>query len=411
MTIGRRATAVLVVLGAFMSRRAAALTPAEGVARRQLIADAEKAHNSGDHAQALSLAQRASALEATPSLHYFIAREEEETGAFADGYGTAQQCELEAQHDLQLRGRDEILKKCREIEGRLKDRVGYVVVDVKDRPTGLHVKLSGQDLNEAALGIPYVITPGTIVVEATAPAHSPYRLEISVPEGKTVNVSVTLAPKPPGTASAGACPTGQRMGPQNVCVTDSCQIGMLRTTDGLHCCWPGQTWEADSDRCEGVVQCPNGTQAEGDGCVSVGSLPANATTSNVSRVLTASSPPEQDERGHLRPAYGLTIGAVGVATLVGSTVVWFISGSDLNSAKQSCNTPPGCSLTDYNNDVSRIQRWDKVAATGFIVGGAMTAGGALLYSWAKHSATERDSQRAWLDFNPMNHSAQLSVKF
>ena len=200
----------LVILVGLMSRSAAALTPAEGVMRRQLIADAEKAHNAGDHARALSLAQRASALEATPSLHYFIAREEEETGALADGYGTAQQCELEAQHDPQLRGRDEILKKCREIESRLKERVGYVVVDVKDRPTGLRVKLSGQDLNEAALGIPYVITPGTVVVEATAPAHSPYRIEIAVPEGKTVNVSVTLAPQVPEAVATNSCPAGQR---------------------------------------------------------------------------------------------------------------------------------------------------------------------------------------------------------
>jgi hypothetical protein len=186
--------AALIVLGVIAPPEAVALTPGEWAIRNQLISDAKTAHANGDHAKALSLALRALALEATPSLHYFIAREEEETGSLADSYATAQQCGFEAERDTTLRSRDEILKGCHEIESRLKERIGYVVVDAKDRPAGLRVSLSGQELNEAALGSPYVVTPGTIVVEATAPGHSPYRLAVDVPVGKTINVSVTLMP-------------------------------------------------------------------------------------------------------------------------------------------------------------------------------------------------------------------------
>jgi hypothetical protein len=188
------ALAALVLVGAVAPRRALALTPAEWTIRNQLITDAKAAHTAGDHTKALSLALKALALEATPSLHYFVAREEEETGALADGFATAQQCGSEAEHDTTLHNRDEILKGCNEIENRLKGRVAYVVVEAKDRPEGLRVKLSGQDLNGAALGIPYVVTPGTVVVEATAPGRSPYRLEVAVPKGKTINVAVTLEP-------------------------------------------------------------------------------------------------------------------------------------------------------------------------------------------------------------------------
>lgn len=213
------AFAGVVLVGAVVPQRALALTPAEWAIRNQLIADAKAAHTAGDHAKALSLALKALALEATPSLHYFVAREEEETGSLADGFATAQQCGSEAEHDTTLHNRDEILKGCNQIEGRLKDRVGYVLVDVKDRPEGLHVKLSGQELNQAALGIPYVVTPGMMVVEATAPERSPYRTEVAVPRGKTVTVSVTLVPAgavaaPPIAASGAIAPISAPAAPR-----------------------------------------------------------------------------------------------------------------------------------------------------------------------------------------------------
>jgi hypothetical protein len=40
------------------------------------------------------------------------------------------------------------------------------------------------------------------------------------------------------------------------------------STEG-HCCWPGQSWSAPSDRCEGAPVCPEGYGGDGATCVSL----------------------------------------------------------------------------------------------------------------------------------------------
>lgn len=417
----RRRHLILIIslaAGLKMTPRAWATTPAEAAARRQLIEEAEAAHAAGDHAKALTLAQKALVLEATTSLRYFIAREEDETGALADAYATAQQCKLEAQRDLRLRNREQILASCQAIEDKLKERVGYVVVMAPNPPEGLKVRLSGQNLNEAMLGIPYVITPGTITVEATAPGHFPYRLEISVSEGKTVNVSVTLAPQPPTTTPGSSCPVGQRLGPGGGCVTDSCQIGMIRTPDALHCCWPGQSYDG-ARGCVGTAICPDGTHAEGGGCTAneapLPGSPTDAqprpTTQPMGTVLNVEeqSPGARERR---RDPLGLWVAAAGAAVAVGGGVIWLISDSDYRSAKQSCNSPMGCTLSDYNSSVTTIQRLDNVATVSLIGGGALMLAGGLYYFLSGAAEPDRrDTRQARVDFNPVTRSFVLGVTF
>jgi hypothetical protein len=154
-------------------------------------------------------------LEASPSLRFFISREQEETGSLADAFANAAQCRMDAEHDTRLHNRDSILAGCQEIERRLKERIGHIIVTLTDKPVGLRITLSGQTLNEAALGVPYIVNPGTIVVEATAPGYAPYRSELSVPQNKTVEVSIALKTQ----AASNPCPPGQGVGPGNTCVS------------------------------------------------------------------------------------------------------------------------------------------------------------------------------------------------
>jgi hypothetical protein len=59
----------------------------------------------------------------------------------------------------------------------------------------------------------------------------------------------TMQPAP---EAAGACPTGQTVGPDTA----------------THCCWPGQVFSMSRNVCVGVPQsCPAGTHAVGEACV------------------------------------------------------------------------------------------------------------------------------------------------
>lgn len=47
-----------------------------------------------------------------------------------------------------------------------------------------------------------------------------------------------------------------------------CKGGRIPSSDGVHCCWPGQTWVSSNDTCVGIpATCPNGTRVAGEECI------------------------------------------------------------------------------------------------------------------------------------------------
>lgn len=64
-----------------------------------------------------------------------------------------------------------------------------------------------------------------------------------------------------------SCPAGFAPGPADgsvACVPRACENGRERAADGVHCCWPGQVFEAG--RCRGApVRCPEGSTPLGEG--------------------------------------------------------------------------------------------------------------------------------------------------
>jgi tetratricopeptide (TPR) repeat protein len=168
--------------------------------RPQLVAEAQAAHRAGDHARALVLFRRAGELQMTPLLRYNLALEQEETGALADSYLSAQQCEREATEDRKLPDRDQVLRNCQVLEGRLGPTLGHLIVELTARPVGVEVSVAGQSTGRLTPGVPYAVTPGSVSVTAKAPGRIVHSENIEVAAGQTATLRIDLVPNPDGAA-------------------------------------------------------------------------------------------------------------------------------------------------------------------------------------------------------------------
>lgn len=165
---------------------------AEEATRTALIAEAREAHRVNDHARAVDLATRAGAIRWTGTLRGFVAREQVALGRLADALGNAELCAREAPAETPSPSRDAILDWCRAQVTELRPQLGQVIVQATSSPDGLRVRVDGHALRAALLGVPYLVTPGLIAVEADAPGHRPYRRAFEVARGATVTVPLAL---------------------------------------------------------------------------------------------------------------------------------------------------------------------------------------------------------------------------
>jgi hypothetical protein len=194
---------VLALAGAYPAVAHGQVDPATLAAtRRDLIRQAQEARNAGDHPRALDLASRAGQLGMSPSLRRFIAEEQQAAGQWAEALGSAEQCVREAERDTASRARAEHLAACRALVTALGPRVGRVVVQVPDAPPGLRVRVGAVELPQAVWGVAHMVTPGAVVVEATAPGRRAFRQELRVTEGAQETLTVRLEPEPTGTGAA-----------------------------------------------------------------------------------------------------------------------------------------------------------------------------------------------------------------
>lgn len=189
-------------LAVFLLCRAAAAQqpspPSENAlaTRRLLIADAQRASESGDHARALDLALQASRVQMTPSLRYFIASEQQATGHLSAAYAAAELCQREMDTEPNAGLRRELTNRCRAIATALLPRLARVTVRLAQPVAGARVTVNGTALTADLLGVPYAVDPGRVRVEATAPGHQPFTGEVQVNEGASGELAVTLTPAP-----------------------------------------------------------------------------------------------------------------------------------------------------------------------------------------------------------------------
>jgi hypothetical protein len=89
---------------------------------------------------------------------------------------------------------------CRKIAERAKAAVGHVVVRLSPMPEGGSVRVHGVEVPRAVWGAPYVVSPGTVEVEVSAPGYVDHKSSVAVTRGAVVEVTVNLVPSSAGPA-------------------------------------------------------------------------------------------------------------------------------------------------------------------------------------------------------------------
>ncbi|MDO9015680.1 MAG: hypothetical protein Q8S73_07880 [Deltaproteobacteria bacterium] len=177
--------------------------------RRDLIREAQEARTAEDHGRALDLATRAGQLGMSASLRRFIAEEQNAQGLLGPALGSAELCAREAERDTSP-ARADHLSACQALAASLRPRVARLVVETPRIP-GLQVRVADTDLPSAVWGVPYLVTPGTVLVTAMAPGYRPFRAELDVGPGGTRAVRVVLE-EAPQSLELPAAPGGRSRG-------------------------------------------------------------------------------------------------------------------------------------------------------------------------------------------------------
>jgi hypothetical protein len=180
--------------------------------RRDLITQGVAAAGRGDHAGAAAAFERASAIRATPSVEGHLCLQLEQVpGRTADALAACERCYATAIADERLHERAQIVAGCGAARDRLAPRVGRVAVRVEPRPAGLRVEVAGHELAAAVVGLPYPVTPGTVVVRASAPGYRAAERRVDVAAGRTADVALALEASTAG--SVPPAPPGPGAGP------------------------------------------------------------------------------------------------------------------------------------------------------------------------------------------------------
>lgn len=164
--------------------------------RRELIAQAESARDAGEHARAVDLARRAAQLRSTPSLSLMIAQEEAALGHPVEALEVARRCASEATIDAALRHRARILRECTDLARQMEGRLARLTVQVPAGHSDLAVEVAGRALPSAAWGVAVPVAPGSVTVTARARDGRSFTREVTLAEGQSASVEVTLTASP-----------------------------------------------------------------------------------------------------------------------------------------------------------------------------------------------------------------------
>jgi len=207
-SFARRAIAgPAVVCGMLIAARAvAAPSASELQAARELFANAEKDEDAGRWADALDALRRVARVKLTAGVRYHIALCEEHLGQLASAladYQTAQtHAHAENAHDvLRLVG-----KQVAALSSRVPTLTIHVVPELADE----QVRLDGQPLAHAMVGVAMPVNPGVHRIEATAPHRPTSTATITLNERDATVLDVKLgeprSEPPPAESMATASP-------------------------------------------------------------------------------------------------------------------------------------------------------------------------------------------------------------
>ncbi|WP_437588357.1 PEGA domain-containing protein [Sorangium sp. So ce1000] len=186
------ASAVAVALG---GAAAHAQQPSrDPVAAEALFKAARALVDKGDDAAGCPKFEASLALNPSASTQINIARCREREGKLATAWHDYQRALVlnrETAGEQRKRSLEEIANKA---IAALEPRVPKLVIVVKGAPAGVEVQRDGTALPAAALGEPLPADPGPHEIRASAPGHEAETRAITLAEGETATVELTLRP-------------------------------------------------------------------------------------------------------------------------------------------------------------------------------------------------------------------------
>lgn len=173
---------------------ARAQTPPSAVAARALLIEqAEQAREREDHGEALALAVRAGRIEMTASLRMFIAEEQLATRSFAAALASSVLCLRDAGRDPQLRNRDAILTRCREVNQRARGSVALLTLQAP-ASGALTALLDDAPVPAELFDAPQPLDPGAHRLVVRAEGREDHEESFTVREGESRTLALTPGP-------------------------------------------------------------------------------------------------------------------------------------------------------------------------------------------------------------------------
>lgn len=175
---------------------------------------AQELYNKGDFAGALILFRDVSETTKSPNARFYIARCLRELGKLGEAYEEMTIAIREADQgstsaDRYVATRDAAASE----RAALGSKVALLTIAVADMPSGLVLKVGDRTIDLSRLRDPIGLSPGAVVVEASAPSMEPFRKELTIAAGGSETLAVVMRPAAPtGKLSPDAKPATVKSG-------------------------------------------------------------------------------------------------------------------------------------------------------------------------------------------------------
>lgn len=173
------------------------LSAADRERARGLMDDGDEKMGRGDARGALADYAAAHEIVGVPTTGIEVGRAQAALGLWVEARDTWVQVSHYPRRTGEPRPFTEARREAERLALQMAERIPTVAIDVAaPLPVGLDVRLDGQRLSPALLGLPLRINPGHHRVEAQAPGHAPAGADIEMVERMAKTVRFSLKPAP-----------------------------------------------------------------------------------------------------------------------------------------------------------------------------------------------------------------------
>jgi PEGA domain len=173
-----------------------------------LFKDAVAAETSGDFAAACPRFDAAMKLFPSPATEIHIAKCFAHDGKLASAWAAFQRALVLNRETKQQARREALDKQANDGAAALEPRLPKLQVTVSPAPAGLKVTEDGQDLPAESFAASLPGNPGPHQIVATAPGYQDWKQTVTLTEGQTSSVAITLTAAPVTPPGAAQTPPG-----------------------------------------------------------------------------------------------------------------------------------------------------------------------------------------------------------